>query len=99
MTPMKRLGWLKLIVWHLEIVECLDGQDIESCSAIDVGPGGLHIAGDWGTKHWEDTGRCRALELIAELNVMAHADHLRGRVASSLGRTAFTSRANCLKMR
>src|SRR3954463_10179462 len=30
---------------------------------------------------------------------MAHADHLRGRVASSLGRTAFTSRANCLKMR
>ena len=21
----ERLGWLKLIVWHLEIVECLDG--------------------------------------------------------------------------
>ena len=34
-----------------------------------------------------------------ELKVMAHADHLRGRVASSLGRAAFTSWANCLKMR
>ena len=33
------------------------------------------------------------------MKVMAHWDHLSGRVASSLGRTAFTSRANCLKMR
>ena len=32
-----------------------------------------------------------------ELKVMAHLDHLSGRVASSLGRAAFTSRANCLK--
>ena len=22
---LERLGWLQLIVWHLEIVECLDG--------------------------------------------------------------------------
>ena len=34
-----------------------------------------------------------------ERKVMAHLDHLSGRVASSLGRAAFTSRANCLKMR
>ena len=34
-----------------------------------------------------------------ELKVMAHLDHLSGRVASSLGRAAFTSRENCLKMR
>ena len=40
------LGRLKLIVWHLEIVECLDGQEVESCSAIDEGPGDLHIADD-----------------------------------------------------
>ena len=33
-----------------------------------------------------------------ELKVMAHLDHLSGRVASSLGRTAFTLRENCLKM-
>ena len=39
------------------------------------------------------------LSWSAELKVMAHWDHLSGRVASSLGRTAFTSRANCLKMR
>ena len=40
-----------------------------------------------------------SVPLSDQLNVMAHADHLRGRVDSSLGRTAFTSRANCLKMR
>ena len=55
---------MKLIVWHLEIVERLDGQDTESCSAIDEGPGDLHIADDWGTKYWEDSGYGRALELI-----------------------------------
>ena len=60
----ERLGWLKLIVRHLEIVECLDGQDVESCSAIDEGPGDLHIADDWGTKHREDSGCGCALELI-----------------------------------
>ena len=60
----ERLGWLKLIVRHLEIVECFDRQDIESCSAIDEGPGDLHVADDWGAKHWEDSHRCCALELI-----------------------------------
>ena len=60
----ERLSWLNLIVWHLEIVECLDGQDIEPCSAIDEGPGDLHIADDWGTQHREDSGCGRALELI-----------------------------------
>ena len=39
------------------------------------------------------------LSWSAELKVMAHLDHLSGRVASSLGRAAFTSRENCLKMR
>ena len=37
--PTERLGRLKLIVWHLEIVEHLDGQDIESCSTVDEGLG------------------------------------------------------------
>ena len=55
---------MKLIVRHLEIVECLYGQDVEPCPAIDEGPGDLHVADDWGTEHREDTGRCRALELI-----------------------------------
>ena len=39
------------------------------------------------------------LSWSAELKVMAHLDHLSGRVASSLGRATFTSWANCLKMR
>ena len=42
----ERLGWLKLIVRHLEIVECLYGQDVEPCPAVDEGPGDLHIADD-----------------------------------------------------
>ena len=55
---------MKLIIWHLEIVERLDGEDVEPCSIVDEGPGNLHIADDWGTEHWEDTGCCHALELI-----------------------------------
>ena len=82
----------------MEVVERVDGQDVEPCAAVDEGLGNLHVADDWGAKHREDSSCGRALELVCELNVMAHADHLRGRVASSLGRTAFTSRANCLKM-
>ena len=34
-----------------------------------------------------------------KLKVMVHLDHLSGRVASSLWRVVFTSRANYLKMR
>ena len=60
----ERLGWLKLIVRHLEIVERLYGQDIEPCRAIDEGPGDLHIADDWGAKHWKDSGYGRTLQLI-----------------------------------
>ena len=60
----ERLGWLKLIVWHLEIVERLDGQDIEPCSAIDEGLGDLDVADDGGTEHQEGAGSCRALELV-----------------------------------
>ena len=60
----ERLGWLKLIVRHLEIVECLYGQDVEPCPPVDEGPGDLHVADDWGAKHREDSGCGRALELI-----------------------------------
>ena len=55
---------MKLIIWHLKIVERLDGQDIEPYSAVDEGPVNLNIADDWGAEHRKDTGRCRALELI-----------------------------------
>ena len=55
---------MKLIVQHLEIVERLDGQDVEPCPAVDEGPGNLHNADDSGAEHREDTGHCRALELI-----------------------------------
>ena len=60
----ERLGWLKLIVRHLEIVERLYGQDVEPCPAVDEGPGDLHVTDNWGAKHWEDSGYGRALELI-----------------------------------
>ena len=40
-------------MWHLEVVERLDGQNVESYAAIDEGHHNLHIADDWGTKHWE----------------------------------------------
>ena len=93
------LGWLKLVIGHLEIVERFHGQDVEPCPTIDEGPGDLHIADDWGAKHREDSGHGCALELIRRAECDSAADHLRGLVASSLGRTAFTSRANCLKMR
>ena len=60
----ERLGRLKLAVGHLEIVECFHGQDVEPCPAIDEGPGDHHVADDWGTKHWEDSGCSRTHELI-----------------------------------
>ena len=60
----ERLGWLKLIVRHLEIVEHLYGQDVDPFPAVDEGPGDLHVTDNWGAKHWEDSGYGRALELI-----------------------------------
>ena len=39
------------------------------------------------------------LSWLDELKVMVHLDNRSGRVALSLGRAAFTSRANFLKMR
>ena len=49
-----------------KIVDTLETyqQDVQPCPAIDEGPGDHHVADDWGTKHWEDSGRCCALELI-----------------------------------
>ena len=60
----ERLGWLKLIVRHLEIVERLYGQDTEPCPAIDDSPGDLHVADGWGAKHREDPSCCCTLELV-----------------------------------
>ena len=48
----------------LKVVKHLDGQDVEPCAAIDEGPGDLHVADDWGTKHREDASSSRTLELI-----------------------------------
>ena len=42
----ERLGRLKLVIWHLEVVERVDGQDIEPCTAVDEGLGNLHVADD-----------------------------------------------------
>ena len=53
-----------MIIRHLEVVAHLDGQNVESCTAIDEGPGNLHIADDSGTKHWEDASCSRTVELV-----------------------------------
>ena len=55
---------LKLIVRHLEIVECLYGQDVELCPAVDEGPGDSHVADDWGAEHPEGACGSHTLELI-----------------------------------
>ena len=65
----ERLGWLKLVVGHLEIVECFHGQGVEPCPAIDEGPGDHHVADDWGTKNREDSGCSRTLEQIGRAHV------------------------------
>ena len=48
----------------LGVVERVDGQDVEPCAAVDEGPGDLHVANDWGTKHLEDASDSCTLELI-----------------------------------
>src|SRR3954466_4722928 len=58
------LGWLKLVIGHLEAVECFHGQDIEPCPFVDEGPGDQNVADDWGTKHWKDSSCGCALELV-----------------------------------
>ena len=55
---------MKLVVSHLEIVGCLDGQNVEPCATIDEGPGNLHVVDEWGTKHWEEASGSRTLELV-----------------------------------
>ena len=40
------LGWLQLIIWHLEAVERFDGKDIEPRIAVDEGIGDKDIADD-----------------------------------------------------
>ena len=61
---LRKLGRLKLFIWHLEAVERVDGQDFESCATINEGLGNLHVADDWGAKHREGASGGRALELI-----------------------------------
>ena len=48
----------------MEVVERVDGQDVEPCAAVDEGLGDLHVADDWGAKHREGACGSRALELI-----------------------------------
>ena len=55
---------MKLIIRHLEVVERVDGQDVEPCAAIDEGLGNLHIADDWGAEHRVGASSGCALELI-----------------------------------
>ena len=64
----ERLGWLKLIVRHLEIVECLYGQDVEPCPAVDEGPVDGHLVDGGGAQHWERTraGRVGGVIIRAE---------------------------------
>ena len=90
---------LQLIIGNLEAVERLDGKNIEPHTTIDEGLGDKDIADDGRAEHRQGTGGFHSLELVGELKVMVHLDHLSGRVASSLGRAAFSPRANCLKMR
>ena len=33
----ERFGRLELLIWHLEVVEGVDGQDVEPCTAVDKG--------------------------------------------------------------
>ena len=53
-----------MFIWHLEVVERVDGQDVEACAAVDEGLGNLHVANDWGAKHREGASGGCALELI-----------------------------------
>ena len=58
---------MQLIVWHLEAIECLDGQDVEPSAAVDEGLGDLHIANDWGTQHGEGASGGCVLELVCRV--------------------------------
>ena len=53
-----------MIIWHLKVVEHLNRQDVEPYVSINEGPSDLRVADGWGTKHWEDPGYGRTLELI-----------------------------------
>ena len=48
----------------MEVVERVDGQDVEPCAAVDESFGDLHIADDWGAQHREGACGGRALELV-----------------------------------
>ncbi len=64
---LRKVGRLKLIIWHLKVVERVDGQDIEPCAAVDEGLGDLHIADDWGAKHREGASGGCALEMVRRI--------------------------------
>ena len=84
-------GGLQLIIWHLEAVKRLDGKNMSPTPPLMrvLVTRTLLIMGE------QSIGRAPAvaahLSWSDELKVMVHLDHLSGRVASSLGRAAFTS--------
>ena len=90
---------MQLVVWHLESVERLDKKNINPAlpSMRVLVTVTLLITGE------QSMGSAPAvaahLSRSVESKVMAHLDHLRGRVASRLGSATLTSRANCLKTR
>ena len=45
-TGRRTSGRLKLIVWHFEAVERLDGQDVKPCATVDQGLGDLYVVDD-----------------------------------------------------
>ena len=55
---------MQLVVWHLEPVECLDGENIEPCSAVDESLGDGHVADDGGAEHGECASGSRILEPV-----------------------------------
>ena len=85
------------MIWHLESVERLNVENIAPRYTINESLESSLLM--TGKQSIESAPAVAAhLSWFDELKVMAHLDHLSGRVASSLGRGTFTSRANCLKM-
>ena len=58
------IGGVQLVVWHLEFVEHLDGENIEPCSTINESLGDGYVANDGGAEHGERASGGRALELV-----------------------------------
>ena len=55
---------MQLVVWHLESVERLDGENIEPCSTIIESLGDGYVADDGGAEHGDRASGGHALELV-----------------------------------